>query len=406
MKFLILLPLFVLACQAAPTSPPVTTPTAPPITHIEVTLKTIEDFNFKWGGFSGLNFIKKEANGDLLFWTLTDRGPNGAEFKKNKKRHRPFISPNFTPSFVQLKFIKAENKVIVVKTIPFKDLQNKPMTGLPPKDSLAKMEQATNTEGTNIETDNNGVDSESMTIDNNKHFWVGDEYLPSILEFNEKGKLLARIIPAADAKAMLKKNEIPHAFSFRKFNRGFEAIGHKNDKIFFMSQSPLGVNEANKDKEFSVIRIGVFNTKTRMYEGEYLYPLTRKKVDKIGDLVMIDERHFYVIEQNGDTGNDSVHVVYKVDLTKATNLVKSPLARDPETYPAKDLLSKVQPVQKTLAADLVLGGYDEFEKIEGLTIIDDKTLAIINDNDFGVSTNSAGKLEIIDRKTSLGIIAL
>lgn len=406
MKILTILPLLVFACQAAPTNPTPAKPASPPITQTEVTLETIEDFNFKWGGFSGLNFIKKETNGDLLFWTLTDRGPNGAEFKRNKKRHRPFISPDFTPHFVQLKFIKAENKVIIVKTIPFKDLKNKPMTGLPPKDSLAKMEQATNTDGANIETDNNGVDSESMTIDSKKHFWVGDEYLPSLLEFDANGKLLARITPAADAKVTLKKNEIPNAFSFRKFNRGFEAIGYKNDKIFFMSQSPLGVDGAHKDKEFSVIRIGVFNTKTRMYEAEYLYPLTQKKVDKIGDLVMIDDTHFYVIEQNGDTGKDGVHVIYKVDLTNATNLVKAPLARDPETYPAAELLAKVMPAQKTLVVDLVAGGYSDFEKIEGLTMIDDKTLAIVNDNDFGVSTDSTGKLEIIYRKTSLGLIAL
>lgn len=404
MKFLIILPFFALACQASPTKS--TKPSTSPITQIEVTLETIKDFNFKWGGFSGLNFIKKETNGDLLFWTLTDRGPNGAEFKRDKKRYRPFISPNFTPSFVQLKFIKAENKVVVVKTIPFKDLQNKPMTGLPPKDSFAKMEFATQTDGTDIETDNNGVDSESMTIDSKKHFWVGEEYLPSILEFNENGKLLARISPAAKAKVALKKNEIPHAFNTRKFNRGFEAIGYKNDKIFFMAQSPLGVDEAHKDKEFSVIRIGVFNTKTRMYEGEYLYPLTQKKVDKIGDLVMIDESHFYVIEQNGDIGKDSVHLIYKVDLSKATNLVKAPLERDPETYSSEELLAKVTPAKKDLAVDLVLGGYSEYEKIEGLTIVDDKTLAIVNDNDFGVSTDSTGKLEIIYRKTSLGLIAL
>lgn len=406
MKILTILSLFIFACQATPSNTTLTKPATPPITQIEVTLVHIEDFNFNWGGFSGLNFIKKEANGDLLFWTVTDRGPNGAEFKRDKKRHRPFMSPNFTPSFVQLRLIKAENKIVIVKTIPFKDLNNKPMTGLPPKDSLAQMEQATNMDGSNIETDNNGVDSESMTTDSKKHFWVGDEYLPSLLEFNANGKLLARISPASNANVILKKNEIPNAFNFRNFNRGFEAIGYKNDKIFFMSQSPLGIKGAPKDKEFSVIRIGVFNVKTRMYEAEYLYPLTQKKVDKIGDLVMIDENHFYVIEQNGDVGPNSVHVIYKVDLTKATNLVKNPLARDPETYSSADLLAQVKPAQKALAVDLVQGGYSDYEKIEGLTMIDDKTLAIVNDNDFGVSTNSSGKLEIIYRKTALGIIAL
>ncbi|MES2803507.1 MAG: esterase-like activity of phytase family protein [Bdellovibrionota bacterium] len=408
MKILTVLPFFVLACQATPTSTPNTATkiATATITQIDVTLETVDGFSFKWGGFSGLNFIKKETNGDLLFWTLTDRGPNGAEFKRDKKVHRPFLSPNFTPSFVLLKFSKAENKVSVVKTIPFKDQKDNLMTGLPPKESLAKVEQPTHMDGSNIDSDNNGVDSEALAIDSKKHFWVGDEYLPSLLEFDENGKLLARILPSANAKAALRKNEIPNAFSFRKFNRGFEALGYKNGKIFFMSQSPLGVAEAHKDKEFSVIRIGVFNTKTRIYEAEYIYPLTQKKVDKIGDLVMIDDTHFYVIEQNGDVGQESVHLIYKVDLTSATNLVKIPLARDPETYASAELLAQVKPVQKTLMVDLVQGGYSEYEKIEGLAMIDDETLAIVNDNDFGISTNSSGQLEIIERKTSLGFIAL
>lgn len=406
MKKLIILSLFVLGCKS--TAPALESDTQPAssIIQTEITLENIDGFNFKWGGFSGLNFIRKEKNGDLLFWTLTDRGPNGAEFKRDKKRFREFLSPNFTPSFVQLKFIKAENKIVVSKTIPFKNRSGLPMTGLPPKAAVAKTEFATNPDGSEIESDNNGVDSESMTIDDKNHFWVGDEYLPSLLEFNPKGKLLARIIPAKDDQSALKKNEIPFAFNFRNFNRGFEALGFKNGKIFFMSQSPLGVKDVHKDKQYSVLRIGVFNARTRMYEGEYLYPLTMKKVDKIGDLVMIDDTHFYVIEQNGDIGPESVHLIYKVDLSAATNLVKSPLPRDPETYSKEELNSLVKTVQKTLAVDLVAGGYSEYEKIEGLTIVDEKTLAIVNDNDFGIFTNRSGKTEIIYRKTALGLIFL
>lgn len=107
-----------------------------------------------------------------------------------------------------------------------------------------------------------------------------------------------------------------------------------------------------------------------------------------------------MIEQNGDVGADSVHLIYKVDLSKATNLVKSPLEHNPETYAQKDLLAKVTPVAKTLAVNLVKAGYHEFEKMEGLTIINGKTLAIINDNDFGVQDN-----KITERKAVLGIIA-
>ena len=398
-NIILLLPLFIFACKSSPVQK-TSSPAAHPIQQVPVTLDPIEGFNFKWGGFSGLNFIKKEANGDLLFWTLTDRGPNGAEFKRDKKRFRAFLSPNFTPSFVQLKFIKAENKVVIVKSIPFMNMANKPMTGLPPRDVIAKTEYATNPDGSEVDADNNGVDSESMAIDGQKHFWVGDEYFPSLLEFNSSGRLLARIIPASKPGVALKKNEIPFAYSARHFNRGFEALGYHSEKIFFMSQSPLRVENAHKDKEYSVVRIGVFNTKTRMYEGEYLYPMTQKKVDKIGDLVMIDENRFYVIEQNGDVGPQSVHLIYKVDLSAATNLVKSPLAKDPETYSKSELELIAKTAQKTLAADLVQGGYNEFEKVEGLTMIDDKTLAVINDNDFGVSDGN----KIIERKVVLGIL--
>lgn len=371
------------------------------LTSADVKLDPVQGFNFKWGGFSGLSFIKQEKNGDIFFWTLTDRGPNGPKFKRNKKVLRGFFSPNFTPSFIQLKFIKAENKVVIVKTIQFRNVDNKPMSGLPPKASIAKVESPIDLVGTSLESDNNGIDSESVTVDDKKHFWVGEEYFPSILEFDEKGKLLSRIFPAVKPGVALKKNEIPNAYSHREFNRGFEALGYKNGKIIFMAQSPLKVPEALKDKEFSIIRIGVFNTKTRMYEGEYLYPLTHKNVDKIGDLTMINDNEFYVIEQSSDTGPDSVHLIYKVDLNKATNLVKTLLLeRDPETYSQKELLAKVTPATKILAVNLVKTGYSEFEKVEGLTIINDTTLAVINDNDFGVDNN-----KIIDRKTVLGIVA-
>lgn len=389
----------VFACQSE--SKKITLPDAPQakLTTAPVQLDAIEGFNFKWGGFSGLTFIKKEKNGDLLFWTLTDRGPNGPEFKRDKKVMRGFFSPNFTPSFIQLRYSAKENKVSIVKTIAFTNSDGKPMQGLPPKEATAKVEHATDLIGTSLETDNHGVDSESMAIDSKNHFWVGEEYYPSLLEFDTKGKLLSRIFPAVKAGAPLKKNEIPNAYSHRGFNRGFEAIGHSHGKIFFMAQSPLKVPNAHKDKEFSVVRIGVFNTSSRMYEAEYLYPLTHRKVDKIGDLTMINENEFYVIEQNGDVGPNSVHLIYKVDLKAATNLVKSPLERDPETYSAKELLAKVTPAAKSLAVNLVQSGYSEFEKIEGLTIIDNSTLAVINDNDFGVDNN-----KIIDRKTVLGLI--
>ena len=45
----------------------------------------------------------------------------------------------------------------------------------------------------------------------------------------------------------------------------------------------------------------------------------------------------------------------------------------------------VQPVAKTLHVDLAAAGYAGVQKVEGLTLLDDGRLAVVNDNDFGVA---------------------
>ena len=62
--------------------------------------KTISNQEVFLGGFSGL-MLKKSANKDeLVFETITDRGPNG--YLTNSKE-RPFLLPDFSPQIVSLK---------------------------------------------------------------------------------------------------------------------------------------------------------------------------------------------------------------------------------------------------------------------------------------------------------------
>ena len=71
--------------------------------------------------------------------------------------------------------------------------------------------------------------------------------------------------------------------------------------------------------------------------------------------------------------------------------------------------NNIQPIQKVLHVDLNAAGYNAVQKVEGLTLIDPWTLAVINDNDFGVASiivNSDGTftLNYTPEPTQLGII--
>lgn len=52
---------------------------------------------------------------------------------------------------------------------------------------------------------------------------------------------------------------------------------------------------------------------------------------------------------------------------------------------AEMVVNGIKPIEKILHVDLNAVGYNKVQKVEGLTLIDPRTLAVINDNDFGVA---------------------
>ncbi len=349
-----------------------------------------------WGGLSGLRFIEQDGYGNLFFWAITDRGPNGAEVKKGEFSYRTFLIPDFHPSLVKLRVNKLERTLEVIESLPLKGANGEFLNGLPPMNregDKARFEFPVDANNQPIVNQGIGIDSESIAIDDRKHFWVGEEYLPSILEFDQQGSLISHIKPAPKAEKKLKKNQIGYEYRFRKSNRGFEALAYFKDRIYFMPQSPLEVETKPR-----FIRIGVFNIKTRKYEAEYLYPLENLKIDKIGDMQMLNEKQFILIEQNGEIGSKSVHRIYKVDLNDATNVLKAGFTAPAELTAAFAFPKDFKFTKRTLLLDLVKLGFSEFEKIEGLTLIDDETLAVITDNDFGLDG-----AKVVPRPTALGI---
>jgi hypothetical protein len=105
---------------------------------------------------------------------------------------------------------------------------------------------------------------------------------------------------------------------------------------------------------------------------------------KTGDLAAIDATRLLVAERDSQNGGP-FRRIYHLDLAGATNI----LGRDDFGGRTLEQLSDAElaaagviPARKTFVVDVQQLGYAA-EKLEGLAIVDRRTLAICNDNDFG-----------------------
>jgi hypothetical protein len=102
-------------------------------------------------------------------------------------------------------------------------------------------------------------------------------------------------------------------------------------------------------------------------------------------------------------------MVYTVDLSSATNV------RSRDTLSGKTLeqlseadlkKASIEPVAKEAIVDLAKLGF-KLEKFEGLTIVDDTTLAITADNDFGLAeADKNGEIQLTGQPSRLMIVRL
>ena len=170
---------------------------------------------------------------------------------------------------------------------------------------------------------------------------------------------------------------------------GFEAVAYWDGLLYAFIQSPIDnpdvPNDANSKTGVS-IRILAFDTMRTESVGEYLYVLEGNGSDKIGDAVALNENEILVIERDLAIGPGSQKKIFRINVGEATNVHE--LAEDTpfESLTEQELVDiGVAPVTKTLIIDLAEAGYDFSDKPEGLALIDENTLAVLNDNDFGLA---------------------
>ncbi len=351
------------------------------------------------GGFSGLHFEGiDEATGNLQFITHPDRGPNAEPLDVDDDgiNERPFPLPDYQAQWVRFEYNPESGEIILGDQTNLTRVDGTPITGLPNLSGEQGMafadEEPVDLFGNELGLDPYGADMEGIVRAADGSYWMVDEYRPAIYHFDEAGVLIDRFVPEGsnDGEAGIEVGveALPAVLGQRRANRGFEAVALIGDMLYAFIQSPIDnpdvANDANS-KAARYNRIIEFDTVAGETVGQFLYEIDGDGVDKIGDAIALPDGTMLVIERDSAVGPEAKKYIYRIDLTGATNIHDLDLPVGLELQSDLGLArAGIRPVSKKLFVDLGALGYTQGDKPEGLALVDEQTLAVLNDNDFGL----------------------
>ena len=342
---------------------------------------------FVTGFGSGITFKGYDSNGNPQFYAITDRGPNADAPKYTSddetKEAKIFPAADFTPSIgiVTLQ----DNKAVIDSSIQIKNSAGKKITGLPLENGLVGStgEVALDENLNPLGYDVDGLDPEGIAVDRDGNFWICDEYGPFLLKLDPNGKILEKYAPGSG---------LPEVLKYRIPNRGFEGLTiSPSGKIFVALQSVLDI-EGKTSKTASFTRIVEFDPATKNVKT-YAYPINvndykSPKACKIGDIYAISDTKLLVIEQGTLKDGSMRNMIYTLDLSNASDITHATVdGKELEYVSDPALLKNYKFGSKSALVDLRAEGWTA-EKAEGICLLDDKqTIVVVNDNDFGLTTN-------------------
>ncbi|MEU9784136.1 esterase-like activity of phytase family protein [Streptomyces phaeochromogenes] len=327
------------------------------------------------------------------FWTVTDRGPNG-QIKVAGEKRRTFPVPGFDPAIVRIRV--SGGTVKVLDAIPITTFSGKPVTGLSNQKGRDEAPYSYDA-STPLSYNPNGLDTEGIVRAEDGSFWLVDEYGPSLIHVSARGKVLTRYVPkglgltGADYRVV---EALPAVLLHRKINRGFEGLAQLPGGDLVMAvQSPLSLPNTDAGEASLTTRLLRFSTKKRAVTAEYAYRFDPVNVVdpseddtselKISSVVAVGRDRLLVEERT-----DKAARLQVVKLTRSADILGDEWDDD-TTSPSLEQLddpaaSGVPVLRKRLVVDLgTVKGVPG--KIEGVARVDHDTLALINDNDFGMT---------------------
>lgn len=333
--------------------------------------------NGRVGYFSDLYYDATKKD----WYGLSDRGPGGGtlDYQTRVQRFRLKVD----------KKTGAISDFKIRETIIFKDEFGNPLNGLAPS--------PTNVLG-------NAFDPEGFVIGpKNRHFYVSDEYGPSLYEFDKKGKRVrsfatpANLIPR-DAAGMPNFANDAGNTKGKRTNRGFEglAISPDGSYVYAMLQSAM-LDEGGGSGVCN--RIVKFNTWSGTAVAQYAYQMAGSNQGRgISALLAINDHEFLVLERNnrgigvGAEFSPPNKKLFRIDLTGAADV--SNVLFEPTACPAGKVTKDPVPFLDLAADTLPELGNKVPEKWEGLAVgprLKDGSYVMVTgtDNDYSVTQNAS-----------------
>src|SRR5262249_16645017 len=178
-------------------------------------------------------------------------------------------------------------------------------------------------------------------------------------------------------------------------NRGIESMAISPDEnfLYFIMQNALANPDVKTYQQAKNVRLFKIERATMKVVGEYVYtlddpmsfsrdPSKRQNDPRISEMMAIGLDRLVVLERTGRTTK-----LYEVGLASATNIIVSHWDA-PASSPSLEAITvadaKITPVPKTLRLDTT-SFPDIVGKTEGMALLGDGALLLINDDDFGIA---------------------
>jgi hypothetical protein len=319
------------------------------------------------------------------WWGLSDRGPGGG-----------FLNYDTRVQQFRLKVDKKTGAISdfsIRKTIIFTDEAGNPLNGLAPSPTSVL---------------GNAFDPEGFVIGpKNHHFYVSDEYGPSLYEFNDKGRRVrtfltpANLIPRNDAGMPNFANDTGNTKG-KRTNRGFEglAISPDGEYLYAMLQSAM-LDEGGGNGVCN--RLVKFSTAGGTAVVQYAYQMEGSSQGRgISAVLAINDHEFLVLERNnrgigvGAEFSPPNKKLYRIDITGATDFSPPAAAFPPANCPGGKVTKNPVHFLDLAANTLPELGNKVPEKWEGLAVgprLKDGSYVMVTgtDNDYSVTQNATGQ---------------